>query len=45
MKKGAALKSLGEKGCEITGCGQEMGAMMFMLHVINKMAVCIAKIY
>ena len=28
MKKGAALKSLGEKSCEIKGDGQQMVAMM-----------------
>ena len=28
VKKGVALKSLGEKNCEIKGGGQQMAAMM-----------------
>ena len=35
MKNGAALKSLGEKSCEIKGGGQEMAAMMLMLINFN----------
>ena len=31
MKNGVALKSLGEKSCEIKGGDQEMAAMMLML--------------
>ena len=31
VKNGAALKSQGEKSCEIKGDGQEMAAMMLML--------------
>ena len=31
VKNGAALKSLGEKSCEIKGGSQEMAAMMLML--------------
>ena len=31
VKKNVALKSLGEKSCEIKGGGQEMVAMMLML--------------
>ena len=31
LKKSAALKSLGEKSCEIKGGGHEMAAMMSML--------------
>ena len=31
VKKGAVLKSLGEKSCEIKGGSQEMAAMMLML--------------
>ena len=34
-KNGAALKSLGEKSCEINGGGQEMAAMMLMLIKFN----------
>ena len=34
-KMGAALKSLGEKSCEIKGGGQEMAAMMLMLINFN----------
>ena len=30
-EKGIALKSLGEKSCEIKGGGQQMAAMMLML--------------
>ena len=37
-KIGAALKSLGEKSCEIKGGGQQMAAMMLML-VNSMMAV------
>ena len=35
MKNGAALKSLGEKSCEIKGGGQEMAAMMLMLKMFS----------
>ena len=35
MKKGAALKGLGEKSCEIKGGGQKMAAMMLMLKKFN----------
>ena len=35
VKNGAALKSLGEKTCEIKGGGQEMAAMMLMLKKFN----------
>ena len=35
MKNGAALKSLGEKSCEIKDGGQEMAAMMLMLKNFN----------
>ena len=35
VKKGAALKSLGEKSCEIKGGGQQMAAMMLILINFN----------
>ena len=35
MKKGAALKSLGEKNCEIKGGDQQMAAMMLILINFN----------
>ena len=35
VKKSVALKSLGEKSCEIKGGGQEMAAMMLMLKKFN----------
>ena len=35
MKKGAALKSLGQKSCEIKSGDQEMAAMMLMLINFN----------
>ena len=35
MKKGADLKSLGEKSCEIKGGSQQMAAMMLMLIKFN----------
>ena len=35
VKNGAALKSLGEKSCEIKGGSQEMAAMMLMLINFN----------
>ena len=34
-KKSAALKSLGEKSCEIKGGSQEMDVMMLMLKKFN----------
>ena len=34
-KNGVALKSLGEKSCEIKGGGQEMAAMMLTLINFN----------
>ena len=40
VKNGAALKSLGEKGCEIKGGGQEIAAMMLMLINFLTMTVC-----
>ena len=43
-KSGTALKSLGEKSCEIKGGGQEMAAIMLMLKKLI-MAMCIVKIY
>ena len=36
MKKGAVLKSLGEKSCEIKGGGQQMAAMMLILITLLK---------
>ena len=39
MKNGVALKSLGEKCCEIKGGGQEMAAMMLMLINFNMCAL------
>ena len=35
MKKGVALKILGEKSCDIKGGGQQMAAMMLMLINFN----------
>ena len=35
MKKGAVLKSLGEKSCEIKGGGQQMAVIMLMLINFN----------
>ena len=35
MKKGAILKSLGGKSCEIKGGGQQMAAMMITLIKFN----------
>ena len=39
-KNGAALKSLGEKGCEIKGDSQVMAAMVTMLKNLNDSCVC-----
>ena len=35
MKKGVALKILGEKSCEIKGGGQQMSAVMLILTMRN----------
>ena len=41
VKNGAALKSLGEKICEIKGGGQEMVAMMLILINFNNASLTV----
>ena len=42
---GVALKSLGEKSCELKGSGQEMAAKMLMIINFNNNATSIIKVY